>query len=68
LTDYLVFPLLLLHTEPWQTVSCLTGDAGGVVGYAMTTYQESTKEPVIGFDMVPLDLSPLKMLLELLFR
>ncbi len=29
----------------------LSGPAGGVVGYAMTTYNQSTKKPVIGFDM-----------------
>ncbi len=29
----------------------LSGPAGGVVGYAMTTYNEETKKPVIGFDM-----------------
>lgn len=30
----------------------LSGPAGGVVGYAMTSYDEDTKTPVIGFDMV----------------
>ena len=29
----------------------LSGPAGGVVGYAMTTYKPETGEPVIGFDM-----------------
>jgi len=29
----------------------LSGPAGGVVGYAMTTYNRQTKKPVIGFDM-----------------
>ncbi|KOS20156.1 Uncharacterized protein ESCO_006286 [Escovopsis weberi] len=29
----------------------LSGPAGGVVGYAMTSYDEKTKTPVIGFDM-----------------
>ena len=29
----------------------LSGPAGGVVGYAMTSYDEQTKIPVIGFDM-----------------
>ncbi|XP_031780579.1 5-oxoprolinase [Nasonia vitripennis] len=29
----------------------LSGPAGGVVGYAMTTYQKETELPVIGFDM-----------------
>lgn len=29
----------------------LSGPAGGVVGYAMTTYQKETDLPVIGFDM-----------------
>jgi 5-oxoprolinase (ATP-hydrolysing) len=29
----------------------LSGPAGGVVGYAKTTYNTSTKTPVIGFDM-----------------
>jgi len=29
----------------------LSGPAGGVVGYAKTTYDASTKTPVIGFDM-----------------
>jgi 5-oxoprolinase (ATP-hydrolysing) len=29
----------------------LSGPAGGVVGYAMTTYQQETGQPVIGFDM-----------------
>lgn len=30
----------------------LSGPAGGVVGYAMTSYDAETKTPVIGFDMV----------------
>ena len=29
----------------------LSGPAGGVVGYAMTTFQKETGQPVIGFDM-----------------
>jgi len=29
----------------------LSGPAGGVVGYALTSYDEQTKIPVIGFDM-----------------
>ncbi|XP_065911087.1 5-oxoprolinase-like isoform X2 [Dysidea avara] len=29
----------------------LSGPAGGVVGYAITTYQQDTDRPVIGFDM-----------------
>ncbi len=29
----------------------LSGPAGGVVGYAMTTFDEVSREPVIGFDM-----------------
>ena len=29
----------------------LSGPAGGVVGYGVTTYDENTKQPVIGFDM-----------------
>ena len=29
----------------------LSGPAGGVVGYAMTSYQHDTMKPVIGFDM-----------------
>ncbi|KAL6866222.1 hypothetical protein ACO1O0_002329 [Amphichorda felina] len=29
----------------------LSGPAGGVVGYAMTSYDDNTKTPVIGFDM-----------------
>ncbi|MDR4507593.1 MAG: hydantoinase B/oxoprolinase family protein [Candidatus Brocadiaceae bacterium] len=29
----------------------LSGPAGGVVGYAMTTYKKELKQPVIGFDM-----------------
>ncbi|UNI20635.1 5-oxoprolinase (ATP-hydrolyzing) [Purpureocillium takamizusanense] len=29
----------------------LSGPAGGVVGYAITSYDEDTKTPVIGFDM-----------------
>ncbi|KAL9974396.1 hypothetical protein ACROYT_G011420 [Oculina patagonica] len=29
----------------------LSGPAGGVVGYAMTTYHTETEQPVIGFDM-----------------
>jgi len=29
----------------------LSGPAGGVVGYALTTYNEKTGQPVIGFDM-----------------
>jgi 5-oxoprolinase (ATP-hydrolysing) len=30
----------------------LSGPAGGVVGYAITSYDQETKTPVIGFDMV----------------
>ena len=29
----------------------LSGPAGGVVGYAMTTWNRETRQPVIGFDM-----------------
>jgi 5-oxoprolinase (ATP-hydrolysing) len=29
----------------------LSGPAGGVVGYAVTTYKQETDLPVIGFDM-----------------
>jgi hypothetical protein len=29
----------------------LSGPAGGVVGYALTSYSEDEKQPVIGFDM-----------------
>jgi 5-oxoprolinase (ATP-hydrolysing) len=29
----------------------LSGPAGGVVGYAMTTFSEASRQPVIGFDM-----------------
>jgi len=29
----------------------LSGPAGGVVGYALTSYNQETKQPVIGFDM-----------------
>ena len=29
----------------------VSGPAGGVVGYAMTTYHRETELPVIGFDM-----------------
>jgi 5-oxoprolinase (ATP-hydrolysing) len=29
----------------------LSGPAGGVVGYALTSFDEETKVPVIGFDM-----------------
>lgn len=29
----------------------LSGPAGGVVGYAITTYQPENPQPVIGFDM-----------------
>jgi 5-oxoprolinase (ATP-hydrolysing) len=29
----------------------LSGPAGGVVGYALTTYSDQQKQPVIGFDM-----------------
>ena len=29
----------------------LSGPAGGVVGYAMTSYEKETGQPVIGFDM-----------------
>lgn len=29
----------------------LSGPAGGVVGYALTTYNQDTKQAVIGFDM-----------------
>jgi 5-oxoprolinase (ATP-hydrolysing) len=29
----------------------LSGPAGGVVGYALTSYDPETKVPVIGFDM-----------------
>ena len=29
----------------------LSGPAGGVVGYAMTSFMQETKTPVIGFDI-----------------
>ena len=29
----------------------LSGPAGGVVGYAATSYQREVNKPVIGFDM-----------------
>lgn len=29
----------------------LSGPAGGVVGYAITSYNQMEKKPVIGFDM-----------------
>ena len=29
----------------------LSGPAGGVVGYALTSYNKQTQQPVIGFDM-----------------
>lgn len=29
----------------------LSGPAGGVVGYAITSYSQTEKKPVIGFDM-----------------
>lgn len=29
----------------------LSGPAGGVVGYAITSYEQMEKKPVIGFDM-----------------
>lgn len=29
----------------------LSGPAGGVVGYALTSYDPETRTPVIGFDM-----------------
>lgn len=29
----------------------LSGPAGGVVGYSMTTFDESSQEAIIGFDM-----------------
>lgn len=29
----------------------LSGPAGGVVGYAMTSFEDSVKQPIIGFDM-----------------
>ena len=42
----------------WQIVyrftgshAILSGPAGGVVGYAMTTYTKDSSRPVIGFDM-----------------
>lgn len=35
----------------------LSGPAGGVVGYAITSYDEETKTPVIGFDMVSCKIS-----------
>ena len=30
----------------------VSGPAGGVVGYSMTTWDPKTEQPVIGFDMV----------------
>jgi len=36
----------------------LSGPAGGVVGYAMTSYDENDNIPVIGFDMGGLSNSP----------
>ncbi|KYR00331.1 hypothetical protein DLAC_03073 [Tieghemostelium lacteum] len=31
--------------------SILSGPAGGVVGYSLTTFNQQTKQPIIGFDM-----------------
>lgn len=37
----------------------LSGPAGGVVGYAITSYDSETKTPVIGFDMVCFPATPM---------
>ena len=34
----------------------LSGPAGGVVGYARTSYEKEDRTPVIGFDMVSISL------------
>jgi hypothetical protein len=44
----------------------LSGPAGGVVGYAVTSYDEETKTPVIGFDMVCFSLIQRMMVIQLL--
>jgi len=36
----------------------LSGPAGGVVGYATTSYEKETAQPVIGFDMGGKQLKP----------
>lgn len=48
----------------------LSGPAGGVVGYAKTTYDPATKTPVIGFDMggTSTDVSRFDGHLELVFE
>lgn len=43
----------------------LSGPAGGVVGYAITSYDDETKTPVIGFDMVCIGLWRLYRLLTI---
>jgi 5-oxoprolinase (ATP-hydrolysing) len=42
----------------------LSGPAGGVVGYAITSYDEETKIPVIGFDMVSVRTFPIPAVLD----
>lgn len=50
---------LLLPCQQHSNTSCtklgsraiLSGPAGGVVGYGMTSYGQVTDRPVIGFDM-----------------
>ncbi|EPQ63220.1 Bgt-5230 [Blumeria graminis f. sp. tritici] len=42
----------LVHVQNFSGLKAiLSGPAGGVVGYAMTSYDSATKIPVIGFDM-----------------
>ncbi|PNY25793.1 5-oxoprolinase (Atp-hydrolysing) [Tolypocladium capitatum] len=42
----------LVHVDKFTGLrAILSGPAGGVVGYAVTSYDEETKTPAIGFDM-----------------
>lgn len=43
--------VLLVYQSFNGSRAILSGPAGGVVGYAMTTYRKETDLPVIGFDM-----------------
>lgn len=47
----LLYHLRFLFARFLGSRAILSGPAGGVVGYALTTYQKQSDNPVIGFDM-----------------
>ena len=48
---FIVFSMKMYDFSFMGSLAILSGPAGGVVGYAETTFDKSAKVPVIGFDM-----------------